>query len=135
MRDLQVFVPTVPDSVLLPNSRAHYYRRNGAFQEQKAVAALATRQALCGAPVVASAFELDITVHWPRGRKRPDLDNCIAALKSTIDGIAAEIGIDDRHMTAIRVSQRMTNAAGGVDVRVVFIGRDDDKAARRYETV
>jgi len=120
MRDLRVSIPTVPDSVLLPNSRAHRLRRNAAAQEQRAVSRLATMQALSNRTVSATAFELDISVAWPKGRKRPDLDNCIASLKSTIDGVADAIGIDDRHMTGIRVSQRMSNNGGGVDVHVVF---------------
>lgn len=82
-----------PSPKLSPNARVHWavlarekkaYRQACGWQA-KAQGAL---------PIKANKLEVAFTF-YPPTKRRIDLDNCIASIKSGIDGIADVIGVDD----------------------------------------
>ena len=95
-----------PDRKLAPNNSKgrHWGGISDARQmarDQGALAARAFRGAIGRHQALAMAVRVE-----PPDRKRRDLDNIHASLKSYIDGIAAEIGFDDyqiRRVTLDRV--------------------------------
>jgi crossover junction endodeoxyribonuclease RusA len=95
-RRLTIDLP-IPPAPLWPNGRAHYMAKARAVKRYRGVCHLAAlaaaNQAYWGAP--AKTAMLEATFYLP-ARKR-DPDNCIAALKAAIDGVAdAGIIINDR---------------------------------------
>lgn len=87
------FTLPFPAKALWPNGRAHWAVKS---REVKSHRAWANRAAL-GLPKAdpASRVSLAVMVH-PKTRHPIDRDNCVAALKSYIDGIADALGVDDR---------------------------------------
>jgi len=131
-----VVIPMVPARELSPNRRAHWAVRNEAAQALRMAAKAATVIALDGAPVwsgiYGDAFDLDMQVFWPKGRKRMDVDNAVASCKAAIDGIADALGIDDRHLGELRIRQGRDPAGDGwiaatVTVRATNAQPSDDK--------
>jgi hypothetical protein len=103
-----------PDKALWPNGRAHFRTKAKAVKNHRAWADLAALQAVQIAQIstacsLYSGAEVDsdqtpIRVHMlvypkPRG-PLPDKDNCVAAAKSYLDGIAQRLGINDRLFAA-----------------------------------
>ncbi len=82
-----------PNSVLLPNSRAHWTARAAASRSARTTAAWATRAAGISKLDLAS-LKATIVFH-PPDRRRRDLDSMLSSLKPSLDGIADVIGIDD----------------------------------------
>lgn len=81
-----------PAKILWPNGRGHHMAKAREFKKHKGwarVAALAS--GVKGLQVVSS---IRLIVH-PKTKHPIDRDNCIAAAKSALDGIAEAIGIDD----------------------------------------
>lgn len=82
-----------PDKALHPNARVHW--------AAKAKAAKAARTAAGWAAKVARVRvegEGRVTLNIlfkPPSRRRHDIDNCLAACKSALDGIADALGIND----------------------------------------
>ena len=62
---------------------------------------------------------MNYTVAWGYRQKSWDDDNLIAGLKALRDGIAAEAGIDDKHMVTGSVTQiRDKQKQGYVEVTI-----------------
>lgn len=81
-----------PHRKLSPNARVHWAEQSRikrAYRMEGFYAARAERDALTMAsPLVSLTF-------CPPDRRRRDLDNMIASMKSALDGIADAIGVDD----------------------------------------
>ena len=86
-----------PDKALWPNGRAHWATKSRAVKSHRGWAFAAAKAA--GAKAANGAFSIEVsiavTVH-PKTRHPIDRDNCVAALKSYLDGIADALGVDDR---------------------------------------
>jgi crossover junction endodeoxyribonuclease RusA len=84
-----------PAKALWPNGRAHWAEKARAVKTHRAWACVAAWAA--GAPFTDPIVRVSIavTVH-PKTRNPIDRDNCVAALKSYLDGIADALGVDDR---------------------------------------
>lgn len=80
-----------PPSCLSPNSRKDRRHTTAARQGYKAAGFYAAKQA--GARVTEDAH-MAIDFH-PPDRRRRDLDNMLAAIKSGLDGIANAASVDD----------------------------------------
>lgn len=82
-----------PPRELSPNARVHWrtYRAEARVYRQAAWA-LAMEAGAQG--IRADALSLAITFQ-PPNRARRDLDNCLAAIKAGLDGIADACGVDD----------------------------------------
>jgi len=82
-----------PDSELWPNARPHRYQLARAKKEFRAECAWeAKRQGATS--VQARSLHVDL-VFFPPTRRRFDLDNALAAMKSGIDGLVDVLGVDD----------------------------------------
>jgi len=97
-----------PDKVIWPNGRTLNRRyKSAAVKSHKRWAYLAALAADEGEQFLAPV-EVRLTV-YPKARgPLPDQDNCSAACKAYLDGIADAIGVNDRNFTApiIRYGER-----------------------------
>jgi len=82
-----------PNSVLLPNSRAHWTAKAAASRSARTNAAWATRFAGIS-KLRLDSIKFNIVFHPPDKRRR-DLDSMLSSIKPALDGIADVIGIDD----------------------------------------
>lgn len=103
---LVVGIPWVPEESLSPNSRRS--RDKKAIREARAAAKLETREVVLrdGPPLLPEGeIGLRWTVWWPAGRGRHDDDSVAAMLKSTRDGLAEALGVNDRRFRTLGVEQ------------------------------
>jgi hypothetical protein len=91
-----------PDKALWPNGRAHYMAKAREAKKHKTWAYNATRAA--AVRLGDSPIPVSLVVYPKRTGPAPDADNCIAAAKSYLDGIADALGINDRHFAAPTVT-------------------------------
>lgn len=85
----------IPPIALRPNGQhGHWSTQRTARKKAKALANLRTLAALNGKRPAAVAYSLHYHFHSTRW----DDDNAIASVKSYLDGIAAALGMDDRHI-------------------------------------
>jgi hypothetical protein len=90
------FTLPFPDKVLWPNGRPHWAEKARAVKAHRIWgrnAAIHYRSELMDLP--GSRYDIAVTVH-PKTRHPIDRDNCVAAMKSYLDGIADALGVDDR---------------------------------------
>ena len=98
-----------PAKELWPNGRSHWAAKARATKRHRGWAKVATLSAKVPKPE--GRMNLRLIVH-PRTSNRPDADNCIAAAKCLIDGIADALGVDDSTFNAPTVTFGMP-AKGG----------------------
>lgn len=91
-----------PNKALWPNGRSHHMAKARAFKAAKLDAAWATRAASIA--LGDGPFPVHITVKPKAKGPAPDADNCVAACKAYLDGIASALGINDRHFAAPTVT-------------------------------
>jgi len=82
-----------PPAVLSPNARAHWARRASAAKKYRADACLLSQSQGCRA-LDADRLTVEV-IFCPPDRRRRDMDNLLAQIKSGLDGIADATGIDD----------------------------------------
>ena len=91
-----------PHKALWPNGRAHWGEKSREAKKHKQWAYIGARAAAIS--VADGPMPIHITV-CPKSRGvAPDRDNCVAAAKSYLDGIADALGINDRHFAAPTVT-------------------------------
>lgn len=89
------FTLPFPAKILWPNGRGHWAEKARAVKSHRGGAwAMARLEGITGLDRD-GRFSIAVTVH-PKTRHPIDRDNCVAALKSYLDGIADAIGVDDR---------------------------------------
>jgi len=82
-----------PPAVLSPNSRAHWAMKSRATKENKMAAWAITKEAKLKAP---EEGPIHLRMEFcPPSHRRQDMDNMLARAKSTIDGLAIALGVDD----------------------------------------
>ena len=86
-----------PNKALWPNGRAHWGAKNKETQKHKAWAYAAAYSALRGLKYVPDGNRIPIrlTVGGKKTGSLPDKDNCLAAAKAYLDGIAMALGVND----------------------------------------
>ena len=89
-----------PHKALWPNGRAHWGTKSTQTQKHRQWAHLATL-AETNASFVPSAIKL--IVHAKPKGPLPDRDNCIAACKALLDGVADALGVNDQDFPALTV--------------------------------
>jgi crossover junction endodeoxyribonuclease RusA len=90
---LSVIELPFPAPALWPNKRAHFMAKAREAKKHRAWARFATLEAKAGCGE--GRLRLVVTIH-PKTRHAIDVDNCISALKSSFDGVADALGVDDR---------------------------------------
>lgn len=101
-----------PGPDLSPNARAHWRKAAAAKKRYRAICALIARQqgAVVGC-MLAERLRVCMTF-VPPDRRRRDLDNLIAAMKSGLDGLADAMGVDDARF-ALSAELVLDGTAGG----------------------
>ena len=92
-----------PDKKLSPNARQHWAQRSAAVKRARSQAYLLARGSMtqpgeAWAPLQQAGTDDQINVRLtfePPARYRYDIDNLVARMKSSLDGIADAIGVDD----------------------------------------
>lgn len=85
-----------PNKLLWPNGRTRsYMAKHRVLKSHREWARLAALSAGVKQIAGGHGFAIAATVH-PKTRNLIDRDNCVAALKSYLDGIADALGVDDR---------------------------------------
>lgn len=97
-----------PPATLSPNARVHHmahYKARKAYREACAWQAVAQGVKKIEAP------RLHLTLTFvPPNRRAHDLDNCLASIKSGLDGLADVLGVDDKHWS---LTLHKSDAIGG----------------------
>ena len=91
-----------PHKALWPNGRAHWAAKAREVKKHRQWAALAAKAA--SLRLGDSPIPVAITVCPKRHGPAPDADNCVAAAKAYLDGIAAALSVNDRHFAAPTVT-------------------------------
>lgn len=93
-----------PHKLLWPNGSAgSRYAVNGQRRKHHEWAYWEARKA--NPPILKDgAIPIRLTVHAKRFGPLPDADNAVASCKSYLDGIAAAIGVNDKHFAAPTVT-------------------------------
>lgn len=86
-----------PPSALSPNARQHWSQLSKAKKAYRNICAWTAKEQ--GARRI-EAGRLHLTITFvPPNRRAHDLDNCLARMKSGLDGLADVLGVDDKHWT------------------------------------
>lgn len=103
-----------PPKTLSPNGRPHFMVL---AQAKKAYRAACRREAvsqgLVAPQTAGSPAGGKLAVHlvfYPPNKARRDMDNCLAAMKSGLDGLADALGVDDSKW---KLSMEMADTIGG----------------------
>lgn len=92
----------IPLSGLWPNDRVHWARKARVVRQTRTLAHLVGRERALECGWLRPLHEASIRTRWLLPGRSRDPDNCIAALKSTFDGLTdAGIWCDDRHLTIL----------------------------------
>lgn len=103
------FVLPWPPSALSPNTRTHHMALHRAKKQYRTECAWQARSqgaTALSVPRLHVAFTF-----YPPSKRRMDLDNCIARMKSGIDGLADVLGVDD---SAWEMSFKFADSVGGM---------------------
>jgi crossover junction endodeoxyribonuclease RusA len=119
MNTLKIVLP-FPASKLNPNRRSGHSWQVTAAEKVEAWQAgkIATLKALDGkAFAVAAPVKFSITFYCPNRRRR-DIDNLLASLKPSLDGIAHATGIDDSAIEEMQLVKRYDLSNPRVEVNI-----------------
>ena len=97
MSEPQHFTLPWPPSDLSPTARQPWRKLARAKKEYRAACAWTAKEQ-GGQRLDAENLHLTITF-VPPNRRAHDLDNCLARMKSGLDGLADVLGVDDKHWT------------------------------------
>lgn len=91
-----------PDKLLWPNGRGHYHAIGRQKVKHRGWAMAATWEVFKGPKGIepTKRIPIKLTVAAKPKGPLPDKDNCSAAAKAYLDGIADALGINDRHFEA-----------------------------------
>jgi len=98
-----------PPKELSPNSRTHRLAKAKAAKAYRLACWAIARQSLIRLPQGRHALKLTF---FPPTRQPRDLDNCLASIKSGLDGVADAWGINDRDFRPITID--LADAIGGL---------------------
>ena len=86
-----------PNKALWPNGRPHWSEKARETKKHREWAFMAAKAAINGAALGNSNERIPIrlTVSCKSRGVEPDKDNCLAASKAYLDGIAAALGVND----------------------------------------
>lgn len=120
MTELVIVIPGTPPSRLSPNGTRNTWERHRLAQEAKGTAYTATLAARWQrGHALLSAFPGDgpiavsVVIGLAKGRRRLDDDGASGLLKSTQDGIAQALGVNDRRFRLDGIIQERDKAGVG----------------------
>ena len=117
-----------PPSALSPNARIHWAKRAPIAKAYRAACYATTMEAAkhlgpawfnAKRGEAEASGELQIEVYFnPPDRRHRDWDNCVAAIKHGLDGVAEALDIDDRYFMPSFTFYRAVIPGGCVQVHV-----------------
>jgi crossover junction endodeoxyribonuclease RusA len=114
---MQVTLPWFPKQ-LSPNARVHWGTKAKYQRVYRTECWAQTRQAL-GLVNLKGEFPVTLTITFvPPSRRHYDLDNCVAAIKSGLDGVADALQVNDHRF---KLNPQMSDEIGGminIDIRI-----------------
>lgn len=103
-----------PHKSLSPNARTHWATRSRIVKKTRADAYALTKAA--GPADLPDSGPIKVSIEfYPPTRRRQDLDNALSRAKSTLDGFAEALGIDD---SRFEITMKMAGIGGKVVVNV-----------------
>ena len=88
-----------PNRVLHPNARASWQRKMQPIKRARTYARLVAKEALSREGVQPEDFRpCGYALTWFYKGVKPDADNCLAACKAYLDGVADALGINDKDL-------------------------------------
>lgn len=82
-----------------PNARTHWAKVAEAKKRYRAACCVLTREVV-GNPQLPEEGEIHLAIEFfPPSRRAYDLDNCLAAFKAGLDGIADALRVNDKRFT------------------------------------
>ena len=116
-----LFLP-FPSKNLSPNARNHWAKSASA---KKAYRQTCGWHANAGGLGLINADALDVKVtFFPPDKRRRDLDNMLASLKSGLDGVSDVVGIDDSKWTITLCKAAPVAPLGMVKIELKWIQRE-----------
>lgn len=85
-----------PPKLLSPNARPHWSVKARLIRKYRFDVRVITQSAVKAPYVLTGPLPLKLIFRPPNRRLR-DLDNCLAAFKAGLDGIADALGVNDKH--------------------------------------
>lgn len=127
---LSVSLP-FPARILFPNGRTHWRIRARSAKAYRAAGYFYTKQELARSSVPESDERIGVQLaFYPPDRRHRDEDNCIAAMKSALDGVADALGVNDKRFHLLEPLFISEPVKGGkVVVTLSFLPRNKEKAA------
>lgn len=132
MTNLKITLP-FPAAKLNPNRRGGRSWQVTAAEKSEAVqmGKIATLDALKGKhPAIATPVKFSITFYCPNHRRR-DIDNLLASLKPSLDGIANATGIDDSVIEEMQLIKRYDLSNPRVEVNIPVMPPFEGKFERK----
>jgi Holliday junction resolvase RusA-like endonuclease len=106
-----------PDKSLSPNARVHWAVRAKAARNAKKAAFYGCRES--GLVVPETEWKLHVWIDfYPPDKRNRDADNCLASLKSALDGIADALGVNDNRFVCHPWIKDTFEKGGLVKVRI-----------------
>lgn len=107
-----------PPAVLSPNSAKRHWRAKQPAKEAAREEAYLTALEFRGAFDADADLDLALLIHPPT-RARRDLDNVFAALKPSLDGVCAGVGVDDSRIKRVVLEWGPVIRGGEVELRLM----------------
>lgn len=104
-----------PSRDLHPNARVHWAKKARAAKKARLDAAIAARAA--GIRKIRAVALSITTIFAPPDNRRRDADGMLASLKSSFDGIADVVGVDD-HLWNIAIRRAAPVKGGNVRIEI-----------------
>ena len=106
-----------PPRDLSPNARAHWSRKAKATKAYRKACWTLSLEAFGNKIIATSWPEIHVWLTYhPPSRRHYDMDNCVAASKAALDGLADALGVNDRSFI---IHPFMSDEIGGmVKVRI-----------------
>lgn len=109
---MRLYLPWPPKQ-LSPNSRTYWRAKNpikAAYRDQCYLITRSKRAQIKG-----DLFRVTITFYPPDNRHR-DLDNCMASIKSGLDGVCMALGINDKQLRPITLDWGQVKRGGEIEI-------------------
>lgn len=131
-RQVEVTLQSVPNTILRPNARPHFFAKNKAAQKLRELSAWSAR--LMPLDQLSAPVSLHYHVRWPKGRKLVDLDAVPVMCKAALDGLVdAGVLSDDGPKIITRISASQGKALDRIGSMTLTLTEIDPVEARQME--
>ncbi len=113
----RLIIPGVPSPALSSNSRSrgNKWTEREATASERAFAAVHARELWIGRPMLTGPLEAVVTLWWPSGRRRYDVDSLASLCKPYLDGLQGIVMENDSQIQRITYQQGRLDMVGKID--------------------